>query len=131
MVKILLTLAVLFGLQSATVWKTAAERDFVVAPKGPATGFSGHRGFELHNTPLQAVRNVPEVINGRSFSGHALDQMQNRGIPLLVVEQALKGGTPFAGNRPGTQGFFDAVNKIRVIINSNTGNVITVIPGKP
>ena len=103
------------------------------APKtGAGTGFSGRRGaLELKNSPLQPTRNVAEVINGRSFSGHALDQMQNRGIPLSVVEQALTKGTPFAGKRPGTQGFFDAVNKIRVIINSETGNVITVIPGKP
>ena len=104
---------------------------FPGAPNRGATGFSGHRGFELRNSPLQPVRNIPEVINGRSFSGHALDQMQNRGIPLSVVEQALKKGTPFAGKRPDTQGFFDAANKIRVIINSKTGNVITVIPGKP
>ncbi len=55
--------------------------------------------------------------------------MQNRGIPPSVVDNAIKNGRPFAGNRPNTQGFFDPVNRIRVIVNSQTGNVITVIPG--
>ncbi|MFV2070986.1 MAG: polymorphic toxin-type HINT domain-containing protein, partial [Pirellulales bacterium] len=99
------------------------------APKTGATGFSGRRGFELGNHPLQPVRNAPTTINGRRFSGHALDQMQNRGIPPSVVRNAIENGRPFAGNRPNTQGFFDPVNRIRVIINSETGNVVTVIPG--
>ena len=102
-----------------------------VAPKGPRPngGFSGHKGFELKNHPGQVVRNQPATINGRSFSGHALDQMQNRGIPPSVVDNAIKNGQRFVGKRPNTQGFFDPVNRIRVIVNSETGNIITVIPG--
>lgn len=96
---------------------------------GEATGFLGHTGFELKN--LQAVRNAPEVVGGRSFSGHALDQMQNRGIMPSAVENAIQTGTPFAGKTPGTVGYFDPVNKIRVILNSETGNVVTVIRGGP
>ncbi|MCB1740732.1 MAG: RHS repeat-associated core domain-containing protein, partial [Gammaproteobacteria bacterium] len=54
--------------------------------KGAATGFKGSKGFELKNAPYQTVRNEATTINGRDFSGHALDQMQNRGIMPSVVE---------------------------------------------
>jgi hypothetical protein len=94
-----------------------------------ATGFLGHKGFELKN--LQAVRNAPAVIGGRAFSGHALDQMQNRGIMPSVVENAIQTGSQVAGKTPGTVVYFDPVNKIRVIVNLETGNVVTVIPGEP
>jgi RHS repeat-associated protein len=93
-----------------------------------ATGFLGHKGFELKN--LQVVRNHPATIKERSFSGHALDQMQNRGVMPSVVENAIKRGQSFA-TRPGTAGFFDSVNNVRVIVNSKTGQVVTVIRGAP
>jgi hypothetical protein len=54
---------------------------------------------------------------------------QNRGIPPSVVENAIENGVPFPGNTPGTQGFYDTVNNIRVIINVEVGRVITVFPG--
>lgn len=93
-----------------------------------AAGFLGHNGFELQN--LQAVRNEATVISGRGFTGHALDQMQNRGVMPSVVENTLQQGRPFV-TRPGTSGFFDPVNNVRVIINSETGRVVTVIRGAP
>ena len=99
------------------------------APVNAAGGFKGRKGFELVNHPLQPVRSVGTTINGRRFSGHALDQMQNRGIPPSVVQNAIEHGISSLGNKPGTQIFTDMVNKIRVVINSTTGNVITVIPG--
>jgi filamentous hemagglutinin len=99
------------------------------APVNAAGGFKGRKGFELVNHPLQPVRSVATTINGRRFSSHALDQMQNRGIPPSVVQNAIEHGISSLGNKPGTQIFTDMVNKIRVVINSTTGNVITVIPG--
>ncbi len=106
-----------------------------VAASAPAQGTSLARTlaatFVLMMLGLVVVRNAPEVIGGRSFSGHALDQMQNRGLMPSVVENAIQTGTQFAGKTPGTVGYFDPVNKIRVILNSETGNVVTVIPGGP
>ena len=103
-------------------------------PKGgertATTGFKGSKGFELKNAPYQKVRNQPATINGREFSGHALDQMQNRGIMPSIVENALNTGTRFP-TRAGTTGFHDMVNNIRVITNSETGRVVTVIRGAP
>lgn len=95
-----------------------------------ATGFKGSKGFELKNAPYQKVRNEATSINGREFSGHALDQMQNRGIMPSGVDNAIKTGETFS-TRAGTTGFYDAANKIRVITNSETGRVVTVIRGAP
>jgi hypothetical protein len=47
-----------------------------------------------------------------------------------VVQNTIDTGTPFA-TRAGTSGYYDAVNNVRVIVNSQTGKVVTVIPGKP
>ena len=94
------------------------------------TGFLGRKGHQLKNLPGQAVRNKPTTINGRNFSGHALDQMQNRGVMPSVVENTIKNGTSFP-TRAGTTGLYDATNNVRVILNSETGNVVTVIRGAP
>uniref|UniRef100_UPI001F20E178 hemagglutinin repeat-containing protein n=1 Tax=Cupriavidus agavae TaxID=1001822 RepID=UPI001F20E178 len=74
--------------------------------------------------------NKPAVIDGRDYSGHALDRMQGRGIPPSVVEQVINAGSVYPTS-VGTIGYFDPINKIRVIVNSDTGKVITVIPGSP
>ncbi|WP_139334007.1 DUF4258 domain-containing protein [Acidiphilium rubrum] len=72
------------------------------------------------------------TINGREFSGHALDQMQNRGIPPSAVENAIKPGNLFSTNEAkGTYGYFDKSNDLRVITNIQSGRVVTVIPGSP
>jgi hypothetical protein len=95
-----------------------------------ATGYLGRSGNELKNAPYQTTRNVPEQINGREYSGHALDQMQNRGIMPSVVENTIGTGVRYS-TRVGTTGFYDSINNVRVIINSETGRVVTVIKGTP
>lgn len=70
--------------------------------------------------------NKPTNINGRDFSGHALDQMQGRGIPPSVVEDAIQNGSPVPGNTPGTTKIVGQ-NGVNVVIN-NSGRVVTVIP---
>jgi hypothetical protein len=57
--------------------------------------------------------------------------MQARGITPSVVENTIQHGRPFTGKTPGTTGYYDPVNNIRVITNDTTGNVIMVIPGPP
>jgi len=108
--------------------------DVVRAGGGPgdeiATGFRGSKGFELHNAPYQPMRNAAGEVNGRLYSGHAFDQMQNRGIMPSVVDNTIATGVNFP-TRAGTTGSFDATNGTRVITNSETGRVITVIRGSP
>ncbi|MDY7573183.1 RHS repeat-associated core domain-containing protein [Actimicrobium sp. CCI2.3] len=108
----------------------ASRLKSVGATEYEPTGFLGKSGFEMKNAPWQKVRNEPAVIGNRKFSGHALDQMQNRGLMPSVIENALTNGITFP-TRVGTTGFYDATNNVRVIINSGTGRVVTAIKGAP
>jgi hypothetical protein len=85
---------------------------------------SPHRPQHV-NSPLQPVQNAPGTVNGIDYSGHAFDQMRNRGLVPSVVENALRTGTRTPGNTPGTTVVTDSVNSVQVIINSS-GRVITV-----
>jgi filamentous hemagglutinin len=78
------------------------------------------------NPDAPKPRNSPTNIGGREFSGHAVDRMQERGIPPSAVENAIKHGTASAGHNPGTTVHWDPVNKINVITDAGTGRVITV-----
>jgi len=97
---------------------------------GNTTGVLGRSGEPLVNTAVQPLRNQATTIRGRQFTGHALDQMQNRGSMPLVVENTIRQGTTFP-TRAGTTGFYDAVNNVRVITDRASGRVVTVIPGAP
>ena len=77
----------------------------------------------------KAPRNTEREIDGRVFSGHALDQMQNRGVMPSVVKQAIEAGVATPGNKPNTKVFTDEQTHIRVVVNSQTGKIITVIRG--
>ena len=97
---------------------------------GNATGVLGRSGEPLVNAAIQPLRNQATTISGRQFTGHALDQMQNRGFMPSVVENTIRQGTSFP-TRAGTTGFYDAVNNVRVITDSASGRVVTVIPRAP
>jgi hypothetical protein len=79
---------------------------------------------------IQPGTNAPTTIDNIDYSGHAIDQMQGRGIPSSVVKNTIKNGQQFS-TRAGTTGYYEPVNNVRVITNSSTGRVITVIPGAP
>jgi RHS repeat-associated protein len=71
-------------------------------------------------------RNAPTTIGGRDYSGHAIDRMQERGIPPSAVENAIQHGNATPGENPGTTNFADQVNNINVVTDTSTGRVITV-----
>nr|WP_117212992.1 RHS repeat-associated core domain-containing protein [Allorhizocola rhizosphaerae] len=77
------------------------------------------------NPLLTKTPNQPGVINGREYSGHAIDRMQQQGIMPSVVEHAIR-GPAIPGKRPGTTAYYDADNHITVITDSATGRVVTV-----
>lgn len=102
-----------------------------IAPEAVATGGSGATSpVGVSGSPMTVPRgtNAPTTINGIDYSGHAIDQMQGRGVPPSVVQNTIENGQPFP-TRMGTAGYYDPVNNVRVITNSNTGRVVTVIPG--
>lgn len=82
--------------------------------------------------PMQvpSPQNIRTTISGREFAGHALDQMQGRGFMPSVVENTIQRGTSFPTGA-GTTGYFDSVNRVRVITDAASGRVVTVIPGAP
>ncbi|WP_281279610.1 hemagglutinin repeat-containing protein [Yersinia hibernica] len=75
---------------------------------------------------VQDGSNKPTTINDRQFSGHALDRMQKQGITPSVVENAIKPENAVKGKAPGTTAYHDKVNNITIIVNENTGRIVTV-----
>ncbi len=80
------------------------------------------------NPSYQSVRNEITNINGRQYSGHALDRMQDRGITPSVVENAIKHGI-VSDSRGDAKVYTDQINRVKVVLNNN-GDVITVTYGK-
>lgn len=72
------------------------------------------------------TKNSPTIIEGRKFTGHALDQMQSRGIisPRAVLDVIDNPQQVFSGNRPGTTVFVK--DNLKVVTNT-VGDVVTVI----
>ena len=78
---------------------------------------AGSKRLPLHYAPYQTVRNRELKIMGRSYKGHALDRMQDRGIMPRSIENTIKTGKISRSSRPGEVVYYDAVNKIKVITN--------------
>jgi len=72
--------------------------------------------------------NLPSIVNGRPYSGHALDEMQSDGIVPTVVESAVNHGEA----RPGrtTVVYYDRENNISVVVSRASETVITVTRGE-
>jgi hypothetical protein len=87
-------------------------------------GFVGSLRAPLED-PYVVGRNVPETIKGTFYTGHALDTMQQYGIPTSVVEDALTNGTMDLGNQALT---FTFTSQNVVVVTNAAGGVITVIP---
>lgn len=99
----------------------SAADDFV-----DASTPTGRRGNPMEVTP---GTNTPTTINNRNYSGHALDQMQGRGVPSSVVEDAIQNGVARPGNIPNTTEYISSTNGVSVVVNSS-GRVVTVITKK-
>jgi RHS repeat-associated protein len=98
---------------------TSADKGGSILAKIPV----GRRGNVLN----VVTKNTPTTINGTKFTGHALDQMQSRGIlsPSAVLDVVKNPAKMFPGNTPGTMVFIR--DNLKVITNK-AGDVITVIP---
>jgi hypothetical protein len=67
------------------------------------------------------------IIDGTRFTGHSLDEMQSEGIPLSVVQNALRNGL----SEPGKLGrtiLYDPANNVSVIQDID-GTIVTVTYG--
>ena len=98
----------------------------------PASSFVGSRRFKLDPPSKDAPpRNPPGILDSMPYSGHALDQMQNRGLPPTVADQATRDGVQSRGNAPEKIEYYDPINRIIVVRNKDTGNVISVTRSRP
>jgi hypothetical protein len=94
-------------------------------------GFSGKKGWELKFPDFQNLtRNKQTTINGRQYSGHALDQIQNRGIMPSVVEHTVTSGKTTLDPISHRLRYYDKANNVTVITEQETGKVLTVINGE-
>jgi filamentous hemagglutinin len=75
--------------------------------------------------------NLPDIIGGRAYSGHALDQMQGRGFTPTIVESVIQNGVQGPGNQPGSLTHYDPYNRVTVVTDEATGRVVTVREGPP
>jgi len=78
------------------------------------------------NIMSSVARNSPVMINGVKFTGHALDQMQARGIlsPTAVLDVVKNPARVFSGNQPGTMVFIR--DNLKIVTNK-AGDIVTVI----
>ena len=101
----------------ANVFNEQADQDDEKDPSTP----TGQRGSPMDVEP---GTNKPCNINGRDYTGHALDRMQGRGVTPSSVEDAIENGTSTPGNQPDTT--VHSGDGVTVVTGSN-GQVITVI----
>lgn len=73
-------------------------------------------------------RNTAGEVNGRKYADHAFDRMQERGYTPSVIENAIETGTKTSGKKAGRSVYKDTVNKLEVVIEDATGEVVTIIP---
>lgn len=98
----------------------------------PASTPVGRSGKPLGvASPKGVPANTPANISGRDYTGHALDQMQSRGIPPSAVENTVQHGLPTPGNQPGSTVYYDPVNDLSAVVDTASGRVITVHKGQP
>jgi hypothetical protein len=94
-----------------------------VTEGGPSEAV-GRKAAPQKNPPYQRVQNTPATINGRVYTGHALDQMRNRGLTPSVVEDTIARGARSAGDGGAT---IYTTDQARVVLSPD-GRVITVNP---
>lgn len=83
---------------------------------------TGQRG-----SPMDVPKgtNEPATIGGRDYGGHALDQMQGRGVTPTPVEDAVQNGSQTPGNKPGRTVHTSRDGRLTVVTEG--GKVVTVI----
>jgi hypothetical protein len=112
-----------------TAEKKAAEPEITGATeltKDPST-FVGRRGrFE----PQFLNKSQRTIIYGREYSAHAIERIQQRGLTPMAIENTIKEGVVGPGRTPNEVVYFDSTNNIKVVTESTSGRVITVMFNK-
>jgi hypothetical protein len=106
----------------------AARRLIDDANSHPAlpVGYKRHVG----PTPNFITPNTSSIIDGRQYTGHALDEMRNQGIMPSVIENTIKNGVVKPGNIPTREVRYDMVNNVSVVLEKDSGLVVTASLGR-
>lgn len=109
-------------------------RSYALATPKQTVGQSravGNRQSPLINnrSNLKSLGNKPTIINGRNYSGHAIDGMQSSGIYPSVVENTIRYGKGVS-QVGGTTRYYDMYNNVSVVTDSIECRVITVFYGR-
>lgn len=94
--------------------------------------FTGKLPVGKPGSYLNAIgSNKATTINGFRFTGHALDQMQGRGIlsPSAVIDVIKNPAVVQPGSQPGTAIFIR--NNLKIVTDQTHRNIITVIKVRP
>ena len=114
-----------FKIGGKVVGKTGKSvKDTVNSIDKSASSPIGYSGAEMK---VVMGTNSPKIISNIYYTGHALDQMQGRGITPTVVENTISVGKKITNTTKVL--YYDSVNNISVITNSN-GSIITAYRGK-
>ncbi len=92
----------------------------VATPDYPATLPVGHRPSQMEVVP---GTNTPGTVGNTSYSGHAFDRMQGRGLMPSVVDDAIAHGQHAPGS-DGTTVHYSPANNVSVVTNAE-GRVVT------
>jgi hypothetical protein len=108
-----------------TYYVMAGDTPVLVHNKCGDTTTMGSRGKPFRG----GAPNVATEISGRTYTGHALDRMQQQGIVPSVVEDAIN-GPAIPGKRPGTTAYYSDANDLTVVVDTQSGRVVTVDYGR-
>src|SRR4051812_18142782 len=106
-------------LQKPTAKEKTMHRYWILFTFFISLTFSGHSHSEEQMQPSQI--NID--------TDYLLDEITDRGLMPSVVENTIKTGKVFSTR--GATGYHDVINNVRVIVNSETGKIITTISGIP
>jgi hypothetical protein len=97
-------------------------------PLLPEDGIDGSTPTGQRGSPMDVLRgtNEPTEINGISYGGHAIDEMQSEGFMPSVVQDAIENGQETVG-ASGRVSYYSQANNITVIMED--GRVVTVSSG--
>lgn len=99
------------------------------APRPASTPVS-RGGMEMF-LPGRPSQNSPGEVCGRSFTGHAFDRMQSRGLTPSVVFDTIQNGQRLPGRSSSETVYYSAVNDVSVVVNANHGGVVSLFRGPP
>ena len=85
----------------------------------------GRQGWQLKNAKFQPARNSTQIINNRWYSGHAVDQIQNTGLPISAIEETIVNGIQSENKVVGRLQYYDQKNQLFVVTEGD--EVVTVM----